>query len=98
MRTLTLPEELITRVDFGKFWEAYIRGPLTKVMLLQAKRDLLDVGVQAMTVYAYFWHLSLTLVHESDDALAGTLEDILHELLNLDREDEEFLETAGIAQ
>lgn len=83
-QTRTLPEEFVTRVDFGKFWAYYIRGPLTKDMLLQAKRDLLDAGVPTLTVYAYFFDLHSTLAEGGNEGLVEPIMDDLIDLHNLE--------------
>ncbi len=78
----TIPAELITRVDFSKFWEHYLGDKLfdafTEDGLRQAKHDLLRSGVPPMTVVAYFTHLGGMV--GTLDGVVGRIERIQDEL------------------
>jgi hypothetical protein len=90
---ISIPEEFVTRVDFKKFWEFYIRGPLTIEKLRQAKRDLLNAGVLPMTAHdGYFLALHRTLACEGGNE--GLVEPIMDELLALTDEEDSLAVTA----
>lgn len=55
----TIPQEFISRVEFGNFWQHYLGESLsvTPEKLQAAKDALLDAGVPARTAVYYFIEL-----------------------------------------
>ena len=76
-KTLTLPEKFVARVDLDRFWEEYLRGPVTAPVLVEAKRQLLDAGVPESMVYAYLCNLARTLSGEASE-MGGVLERLMY--------------------
>jgi len=71
MEAVTIPEEFLTRVDFGKCWK-HLFGPIesaeiTRERLQSVKRAMLDAGVPTWTVSAYFDHLGRVVANELGD-------------------------------
>ena len=71
MRTTTIPEAFVTRVDFEQFWLAMLGPITTETVTLEAlrsvKRGLLEAGVPTFTVYAYFQHLGRMVANTLGD-------------------------------
>ncbi len=81
------PQEMVTRVDFTKFWNSYFPGSLESLThedLKTAKSALLGEGVPPLTVYAYFEHLARMVSNQvGDGAQVGLIESELFNLENL---------------
>ncbi|ULA61616.1 MAG: hypothetical protein LZF60_340157 [Nitrospira sp.] len=82
-----ISQEMVTRIDFTKFWNSYFPGrlgSLTREDLGQAKDALLGEGVPPLTVYAYFQHLARMVSNElGDGRQLGMIEQTLADLERL---------------
>lgn len=81
----TIPSHLITRVEFGDFWDYFLvqdgsSRVISRAVLLKAKDALLKAGVPPWTAFAYF----LSLAGEAEDAGFGVIsERIMNDLQDL---------------
>lgn len=85
-----IPSHLITRLDFGKFWEHFFLQEgspygISRDALVKAKDELLNAGVPALTVAAYFMHLYYVV---EDDRVIGIVEGITSDLQDLANQEE----------
>ena len=89
MEAVAIPEEFLTRVDFGKCWK-HLLGPIRSAEISQerlqsVKQGMLGAGVPTWTVRAYFDHLGRVVANElgvTSDALY-LVEKVLGELERL---------------